>query len=84
MNEKVLTDTGKARRPYSLSPPAPARNCGTAALVPAVSMEPVDLNQVVKAMEAYLRTALEENEVVISVGPMPTITGDSKQLGQVF
>lgn len=52
--------------------------------VNAAPMSPVDLNQAVEWARGNLRAKIEENNAVIEVQQLPTVSGDKVQLVQVF
>ncbi|GAB4023676.1 hypothetical protein GCM10028773_41980 [Spirosoma koreense] len=48
------------------------------------TIEPVDLNQVVKDVLTDIETAISDKQATVTVDPLPTIPGDAAQLRQLF
>jgi len=46
--------------------------------------EPVACNQVLNQVLANLQLAIKENDATITHGPLPVVTGDARQLAQLF
>lgn len=49
-----------------------------------IAFEDVDLEAIVKRVEAGLHVAIEESDAVLTYDPLPTVVGDSTQLTQLF
>ncbi len=58
-------------------------NYAEASSTPIV-LEPVDIEITLRSAEANLRAAVEQTAATVTHDPLPTIQGDSTQLGQLF
>jgi light-regulated signal transduction histidine kinase (bacteriophytochrome) len=49
-----------------------------------IPLEPVDCDALIQIVLGNLAIAIEEAEASVSVGPLPTVLGDPRQLSQLF